>query len=63
MLDANRSHIFDGVIGMKDIAAKFNTLELDRQRAIVDVLYEITIHLGQPSRRPFTRTVMLVPKG
>lgn len=63
MLHANNARVFDGVIGEKDVAAKFNALGLDRQRAIVDVLYEITIHPGQAPRGAFNEDlVTVVPK-
>ena len=43
MLDANKSRVFDGVIGAADPGAVWDGLPLDRKRAVIDVLMTITI--------------------
>jgi DNA invertase Pin-like site-specific DNA recombinase len=43
MLDANKSRVFDGVIGAADPGRVFDGLSLDRRRALVDVLLTVTI--------------------
>ena len=43
MFDANKSRVFDGVIGTADPGAVFHRLSLDRKRALVDVLLTVTI--------------------
>ena len=48
MLDANRTRVFDGVIGAPNPRVRFDGLSLDRRRAIVDALMTVTI---VPTRR------------
>ena len=43
MLDANKSRVFDGVIGAADPGAVWAGLSLDRRRALIDVLMTVTI--------------------
>lgn len=44
LLDAQRTHVFDGVIGAADVDAAFNALDLDGKRAIISALLSITVH-------------------
>jgi hypothetical protein len=53
MFDANRTRVFDGLIGADDIEARFDALGLDRQRAVVAALMTVTINPGQPPRGRF----------
>ena len=53
MLDANKSRIFNGLIGVADVRAKFDALGLDRQRAVINALLTVRILPGQPSVRAF----------
>lgn len=53
MFDANRTRVFDGLIGADDIAERFDALGLDRQRAVVAALMTVTINPGQPPRGRF----------
>lgn len=48
LTDTHRAEIFAGVIGADDVGQAFDALSLDRQRAIVDALYRVTI---LPTRR------------
>ena len=51
MLDANRTRVFDGVIGAADPRAVWDGLTLDRKRAVIDVLMTITIEpVGRAAR-------------
>ena len=50
MFDANKSRIFEGVIGAADVRAALNGLSLDRRRAVVGMLLTLRILPGQPSR-------------
>ena len=43
MLDANKSRVFDGVIGAADPGAVWAGLPLDRRRALIDILMTVTI--------------------
>ena len=43
MLDANKTRVFDGVIGAADPGAVWDGLPLDRKRALIDVLMTVTI--------------------
>ena len=43
MLSANRARIFDGIIGVSDVAERFAALPLDRRRAIIDALLTVTV--------------------
>jgi hypothetical protein len=43
MLDANKTHVFDGLIGTRDPQTVWDGLTLDRRRAIIDVMMTITI--------------------
>lgn len=43
MFNANTHRLFDGVIGAADVRAAFDSLPLDRRRAIVDALVTITV--------------------
>ncbi|QVI26181.1 recombinase family protein [Mycolicibacterium neoaurum] len=60
MLDANRTRVFDGLIGVEDVAARFDALPLDRKRAVVAALVSITIMQGQPPRGRFRTELVLV---
>jgi site-specific DNA recombinase len=53
MLDANKSRVFDGLIGVADVAKKFDALDLDRRRAVINALLTVTIMAGQPPRGAF----------
>ena len=51
MLDANKTRVFDGVIGAADPRAVWDGLTLDRKRAVIDVLMTITIEpVGRAAR-------------
>lgn len=43
MRDANKSRVFDGLIGVANVRKVWDNLSLDRQRAVVSTLMEITI--------------------
>ena len=43
LIDAQRTHVFDGTIGADDVGAAFDALDLDRRRAIVDTLVSIAV--------------------
>ncbi len=43
MLDANKSRVFDGVIGPRTRGAVWAGLSLDRRRALIDMLMTVTI--------------------
>ena len=43
LTDTNKAHIFDGLIGVEDVAGSFDNLALDRQRAVVAALLDITL--------------------
>lgn len=43
MVDATRARVFDGVIGVADVAAAFEALDLSRKRAIIQALMEIRV--------------------
>lgn len=62
MRDADKARVLDGVIGVKDVRAKFDRLGLDRQRAMIGLLYGITIHPGQAPRRPFDKDLVKVAR-
>ncbi len=63
LLDANRTRVFDGLIGVQDVAARFDALPLDRRRAVVAALVTVTIMPGQASRAAFrTDLVPVVPR-
>jgi DNA invertase Pin-like site-specific DNA recombinase len=55
--DTHRARVFDGLIDVEDVGEAFDALLLDRQRAVVDALLDITIqpagHTG-PRFRPDT---------
>jgi site-specific DNA recombinase len=44
ILDAQKVHTYDGVIGAHDVDAAFDALDLDRKRAIVAALITVTVH-------------------
>jgi DNA invertase Pin-like site-specific DNA recombinase len=44
ILDAQATHVFDGVLGADDVAAAFDGLSLDRQRAVIDAVVAITVN-------------------
>lgn len=51
LLGATTSHKLDGLIGHADAAKRFAALPLDRQRAVIDTVAEITIEVStQPGR-------------
>ncbi|MGU3651621.1 recombinase family protein [Mycolicibacterium sp. A43C] len=63
ILDANRTRVFDGLIGVEDVDARFKALPLDRQRAVVAALVSVTIMPGQPPRGRFrTELVEVDPR-
>lgn len=43
MRDANKSRVFDGLIGVANVRKVWDNLSLDRQRAVVSTLMEVTI--------------------
>jgi DNA invertase Pin-like site-specific DNA recombinase len=51
LLDTAKVDVFEGVIGAADVAAAFDSLDLGRQRTIVDALLEITVNpVGKGAR-------------
>jgi DNA invertase Pin-like site-specific DNA recombinase len=61
--DAQKTHVFDGVIGVPDVDAAFDALDLGRKRAIVAELVAVTILPAERGRNFDHRTVKVVPKG
>ncbi|WP_342801012.1 recombinase family protein [Nocardia sp. No.11] len=53
ILDAAQRRVFEGVIGAGDTLAALLGLSIDRQRAIVDALMEVTLHPGRHGGRGF----------
>ena len=53
MLDANNTRAFDGLIGVADVRARFDALDLDRRRTVISALLTVTILPGQPPRGAF----------
>lgn len=53
--DAQSTRVYDGVIGAEDVDAAFDGLSLDRRRAIIDDLVEITVRPSGRCGRVFRR--------
>jgi DNA invertase Pin-like site-specific DNA recombinase len=53
--DSQSTHVFDGLIGVDDVAVAFNALSLDRRRAVIDTLLTITISPSGRCGRVFKR--------
>ena len=53
LLDSNRSRTLDGLVGQPDARNKFDALNLDRRRAVVDCLATITIESSVRKGAPF----------
>lgn len=51
MQDRNRARVFEGVIGVDDVAAAFVALTLDRQRAVVAAMVTVTIEASGRGKR------------
>ena len=62
MVDANKTRVFDGLIGAPDPRVRFDGLPLDRQRAIVDALMTVTILPTRPGRYFDPTSVRVEPK-
>lgn len=43
LADAARGSVFEGVVGVDDVAATWNALDLDRKRAIIDTLMAVVV--------------------
>jgi site-specific DNA recombinase len=53
--DSQTTRVYDGVIGAGDVDAAFDGLDLDRKRAIIDDLLEITVRPSGRCGRVFKR--------
>lgn len=53
MADASRVHVFEGVVGVGDVRAAFNGLDLGRRRTIVDALLTVVVHPAGRGCRTF----------
>jgi DNA invertase Pin-like site-specific DNA recombinase len=62
MVSANAVHIFESVIGVKDVQAVWDKLTNDRRRAIVDYLVTVTIQPTVSGRRWHREHVVIEPK-
>jgi DNA invertase Pin-like site-specific DNA recombinase len=63
MLNATKSRVLEGLIGVADVRERLAALPIDRQRAVIDRLVSVTIHPGQKARGPFDGSlVVITPK-
>jgi site-specific DNA recombinase len=60
MRDAEKAAVLAEFEGVPDVAAKFDSLTLDRQRAVVRLLCSVVIKPGQAPRRAFDEDLVLV---
>jgi DNA invertase Pin-like site-specific DNA recombinase len=60
MRDAARYAVLHRFIGADDVAAVFDDLSLDEQRAVVRLLVSVTVKPGQAPRRPFDNRLVVV---
>ena len=60
MRDADKAAVLDPFVGVSDVAALFDSLPLDRQRAVIRLLCSVVIRPGQAPRRPFDKTLVTV---
>jgi site-specific DNA recombinase len=60
MRDAEKSAVLETFEGVADVLARFDSIGLDRQRAVVNLLCTVTIHPGQAPRRPFDEDLVTV---
>ena len=56
LTDAAKAHVFDGLIGVDDVDAAFDALDLGRQRAVVNALVTVVVRRAGRGRR-FDRPV------
>lgn len=50
LLDSTKARLFDGVIGVEDVAAQLKNLDLSRRRAIIQALMVVTINTTTKGR-------------
>jgi DNA invertase Pin-like site-specific DNA recombinase len=60
MYDANKSRVLEGLVGVTDVRERFAKLPADRKRAVINRLVSVVIKPGQPSRRPFDGSLVVV---
>ncbi len=60
MRDAEKAAVLAEFEGVPDVAAKFDSLGLDRQRAVVRMLCSVVIRPGQAPRRAFDEDLVVV---
>lgn len=50
--DASRGSVFEGIVGASDVAAAWESFDLGRKRAIIDVLMAVTVLRSRRGRPP-----------
>jgi site-specific DNA recombinase len=60
MRDSEKIAVLEDFIGVSDVAAKFDSIGLDRRRAVINLLCTVTVHPGQAARRPFNEELVKV---
>jgi len=62
--DAGKVSVLGGLVGVKDVRAVWDGLDIDRRRAVIDALMSITLHSPGKGARVFDpATVLITPKG
>ncbi|GAA3082336.1 recombinase family protein [Streptomyces roseofulvus] len=63
MTHPQRARVLGPLVGAQDVRAAWRGLSLDRRRAVVELLAEVTILKGKPGRAPWDpETVRIVPR-
>lgn len=60
MQDSEKTGVLAGFAGAEDAGAVFDSLSLDRKRAVIRLICSITVHRGQVPRRPFDESLVVV---
>jgi site-specific DNA recombinase len=60
MRDSSKYAVLHRFLGVDDVAAVFDAMTLDEQRAVVQLLVTVAVHPGQAARRPFDTGLVVV---